>query len=275
MLLSIFVDPPRIAFTMPVIDLPIYWYSILFAAGFFLSYFIVKFFSDRYFLSYRHFFKLSHPQKFADSLVWYVFLGTLIGARLGHVLFYDFDYYWQNPLEIIMVRKGGLASHGAALGIIVAIYLFWLRHIKGTLEISFLKLIDWLSIGATLTGSFIRLGNFFNQEILGTPTNMPWGTIFGHPAESAQMPCHPVQLYESIYYFFAFLILFFITYRFEKRLKDGFVTGLFFILVFGFRFLIEFLKVPQEAMQLPILNMGQLLSLPCIVFGIYLVIKKK
>jgi phosphatidylglycerol---prolipoprotein diacylglyceryl transferase len=271
MLLSIVVDPPRVAFTIPLVYLDIYWYSILFALGFLLSYFLILFFIRRYVCHHN----ISiNPQQFTDSLSWYIFFGSLIGARLGHVFFYDWDYYRVNLLDIIMIRKGGLASHGGAIGILISLTLFWFYHLRKEKIFSFLKLLDYLCVVACLAGGFIRIGNFFNQEILGTPTSMPWGFIFLNPSEVVDMPCHPVQLYESIGYFVLFAFLFWKLTRREDKMKDGYISGLFFVLLFSFRFFVEYFKVPQGQELFSFVHTGQILSLPFIATGFLLLYKK-
>jgi phosphatidylglycerol---prolipoprotein diacylglyceryl transferase len=271
MLLSIIVDPPRVAFTLPLIHLDIYWYSILFACGFLFSYFLVSFFIRRYVSRHN---LVVNTQQFIDKLSWYIFLGAIIGARLGHVFFYDWEYYRENLVDIIMIRKGGLASHGGAIGILIALALFWYRHLLKERSISPLKLLDYLCLGASCAGGFIRIGNFFNQEILGTPTTMPWGCIFLQPTDYVEMPCHPVQLYESLGYFALFFFLLWKLYRSEEKMLDGYISGLFLVLLFSFRFLIEYFKVSQGEELLSFIHTGQLLSVPFIIAGIVLLYKK-
>jgi len=264
---SFFWDPPREAFTIPFFDIEIYWYSVLFAAGFLAAYFVVLSFVKRQ----LH----SSASRYTDTLAWYIFFGMLIGARLGHVFFYDWDYFREHPSEIVMLRRGGLASHGATAGIIASLFLFSWRH----KELSFLKLFDYLSVAAPLAGAFVRIGNFFNQEIQGTPTTLPWGVVFGHPADGVTVACHPAQLYEALFYIFLFAILFYIMRKCEGKIGDGRIAGAFLIALFAFRFGIEWLKVPQEAhpndQNSSDLNMGQLLSLPFIATGLYLLLRKK
>lgn len=208
---------------------------------------------------------------FADRVTWFIVLGTIIGARLGHVLFYDWGYYSANPLEILMIRKGGLASHGGTLGIMLALVLFLRWNRSRFPEMTFIKLIDILVIPTAIAVCFIRIANFFNQEILGYPTDKPWGVIFGHAADgTAPIPRHPVQLYEAIAYLFTFIVLYSLWRVKGTRLKTGTLSGLFFILVFGSRFFLEFLKEPQSVMDSTGLQMGQYLSIPFVLFGIAL-----
>jgi prolipoprotein diacylglyceryl transferase len=208
---------------------------------------------------------------FADRITWFIVLGTIIGARLGHVLFYDWDYYSSNPLEILMIRKGGLASHGGTLGIMLALVLFLRWNRSRFPEMTFIKLIDILVIPTSIAVCFIRIANFFNQEILGNPTDKPWGVIFGHAADgTAPIPRHPVQLYEAFAYLFTFIVLYTLWKVKGSCLKTGTLSGLFFILVFGSRFFLEFLKEPQSPIDSLGLQMGQYLSIPFILFGVAL-----
>ena len=207
-----------------------------------------------------------------DRLTWYVVVGTVVGARLGHVFFYDWPRYQGNLWEIFAIWKGGLASHGGVLGVFIAVLLFYgrsLRHNFPTL--SFLSLLDLMVIPSSLVAFFIRVGNFFNQEIVGPETTVPWAVIFGDPSDgSAWVPRHPSQLYEAIAYFAIFLLLLKIrSFSFSQR--PGFLTGLFFTLLFSFRFFIEFLKLPQSLMiDESFLQMGQLLSIPFVLAGLVL-----
>ncbi len=212
----------------------------------------------------------------AEAITLYVVLGALIGARLGDVLFYQ---NWQeiarHPATILAFWEGGLASHGGALGILLALLLFAKR--KGAeYQLTFLKTLDLAVIPTALAAVLIRLGNFMNQEILGTPTTLPWGVIFMHPAGGeAALPRHPVQLYEALGYFCIFLFLFYRFHRLFPVMKTGRTTGLFLILVFAFRFAMEFFKTEQSAhlMHFP-LTMGQLLSIPLIVWGFCLALRR-
>lgn len=203
-----------------------------------------------------------------NDLVWYMILGTVIGARLGHCLFYNPVYYLSNPLEILMVWKGGLASHGAAIGILSAIYLFT----KKKKEYSYLWVMDRIVITVALGGFFIRMGNLFNSEILGTPTNVPWAFIF---TSFDNVPRHPAQLYEAIAYLLVFVFLIFYYFRTNAKFKPGKLFGYFLVMVFTFRFLVEFVKIDQTYFEKGMyLNMGQLLSIPFVLLGIYLLLRR-
>lgn len=206
-----------------------------------------------------------------DRLTIYMILATVVGARLGHFFFYEHPIdYLTNPIELFRVWEGGLASHGAVIAIILAMFLFSYRIRSKTEELNWLRLLDFVSVPTALAGSFIRLGNFFNQEILGTPSNLPWAVVFGTPADhSIPIPRHPVQIYESLFYLAVFFLLWRLTYRPAFLLAKGKLVGLFLILVFGFRFLIEYLKTEQSNIVslASDLTMGQYLSIPAIAAG--------
>lgn len=206
-----------------------------------------------------------------DRLCWFVVAGTLIGARLGEVFFYDWPRYQYQLLEIFKVWKGGLSSHGGTIGVLIALYLYTLYVRKWIPSLTFLRLIDYVSIPTALVACMIRIGNFINQEILGTPTMLPWGVIFGNPLDGTiPTPRHPVQLYESFSYLAIFMILLSIWKRKGTTLKPGVISGLLLILIFTSRFFLEFWKSNQESFwgDLFHLQMGQWLSLPFIVLGI-------
>jgi len=195
-------------------------------------------------------------------------LATVLGARLGHCFFYNPVYYLSHPLEILMVWKGGLASHGAAIGILTAIYLF----VKKKKEYTFLWILDRIVITAALAGFFIRMGNLFNSEILGKQSSVPWAFIF---ASVDNVPRHPAQLYEAIAYLIVFGFLFWYYNRTKANFKPGMIFGLFLVLVFLFRFFVEFIKEDQTYFEQDmVLNMGQLLSIPLIFAGLFLIFRK-
>jgi len=207
----------------------------------------------------------------ADRLLWFIVIGTVIGARLGHVFFYDWELFRQDPIEIVKVWKGGLASHGGVLGVFVALYLFHLSIKDSLPQFSFLRLLDFVAIPSALAGCFIRLGNFMNQEIVGTPTNLPWAIVFGRAADgSLPIPRHPVQLYEAAANFLTFIILFGIWKSKKHEDEPGLFVGLLFILIFGARFILEFWKVHQDSpFETTTLQAGQLLSIPFIFVGLF------
>jgi phosphatidylglycerol:prolipoprotein diacylglycerol transferase len=186
----------------------------------------------------------------------------VIGARLGHCLFYEPGYYLKHPIEILKIWRGGLASHGAAIGILLALWLFVRKY-----KFSFIWILDRIVVVVALGGAFIRLGNLMNSEIYGVQTSLPWGFVFIRNLEV--VPKHPTQIYESLTYFLIFLLLLWLYYRNDGKPRPGLLFGLFLILVFGMRFLIEFIKEDQVAFESGMkLNLGQLLSIPFFLLGI-------
>ncbi|PLX06363.1 MAG: prolipoprotein diacylglyceryl transferase [Marinilabiliales bacterium] len=244
------------------------YYSVLFALAFIVSYFIIK----------RFYKNEGVPVTELDSLTVYVVLGGLIGARLGHCLFYDWDYFSNHLLEIILPVSftpdfhftgfQGLASHGGAIVVIVSILLFKRKSTKK----SFFWVIDRVAVPTGFAGAFIRLGNLMNSEIYGHHTDLPWGFIFARNGET--LPSHPTQLYEAFFYVITSLVLLRL-YKVERfRNAKGFLLGVFFIMVFTARFFIEFVKENQVAFEEGMtLNMGQWLSIPVVLVGIFLVVR--
>lgn len=227
------------------------WYGLLFAILFAIGYLIA-----------RWQFRIEHKDiNSLDSLLVYMIVGTIVGARLGHCLFYDPAYYLRHPLEILRVWEGGLASHGGAIGVLLAIYLYTRRHP----DQPFLWLLDRVVVPTALGGSLIRLGNLFNSEILGTPSNLPWAFVF---LRVDRVPRHPAQLYESAAYLVIFIALLLVYRHYRGETPRGLLVGLFFVSVFTMRFLIEFVKQRQAAYEnnLP-LSVGQWLSIPFILAG--------
>ena len=234
------------------------WYGLLFAMSFIVGYQIMMVIFKRE----------NRSEHDLNDLVWYMILGTVIGARLGHCFFYNPDYYLAHPLEIIQVWKGGLASHGAAIGILTALYLF----VSKKKNFSFLWIVDRIVITVALSGFFIRMGNLFNSEIIGKPTNGKWGVVF---VSVDNIPRHPAQFYESVAYLLIFIFLLSLYFKLNAKFKNGLLTGIFLILIFGFRFFVEFFKEIQSMFeQSMFLNMGQLLSIPFVILGIFLLIRK-
>jgi prolipoprotein diacylglyceryl transferase len=245
------VDPNIIS----IGPLTVRWYGLLFALSFIIGYQIFVWIYNRE----------KRPEKELSDLIWYMIIGTVVGARLGHCLFYNPSFYFQNPLEIIAVWHGGLASHGAAIGILLALYLY----VKRRNNVSYLWLLDRIVITVALAAFFIRMGNLFNSEIIGIPTDVSWAFVFKRVDD---VPRHPAQLYEAILYFITFIILFFLYKNKYKKLANGFIFGLFLLMIFGFRFIVEFVKEDQTYFEEGmVLNMGQLLSIPLIIAGIYFV----
>lgn len=209
-----------------------------------------------------------------DRLCWFAIAGTIIGARLGHVFFYDWDRYKHDLWSILKTWEGGLASHGGAIGVLIALYLYKLYINRWYPTFSFLELLDNVCIPTALVGFFIRIGNFINQEILGTPTTLPWGVVFGHPADgTTPTPRHPVQLYEGLAYLAIFALLSYLWKKGETtQLKTGFLSGLCLTLLFSARFFLEFFKTHQDSfIETPYLQIGQYLSIPFILIGISLI----
>lgn len=221
----------------------------------------------------------SRSQMLAEKITFYVMIGAVIGARLGHMLFYETpSYYLSNPSVIFKVWEGGLASHGGVIGIVVSVFIFILKYRKKFPAMSYLRVIDFAVIPTALAGAFIRFGNFVNQEILGIGSELPWAIVFGHPADgSAQIARHPVQLYAVIFYLFTFLFLLHLFVRKKMFRKKGSLAGMFFVLVFSFRFVLEFIKKSQSELitQNSLLNMGQILSIPVVLVGIWLLIRNR
>lgn len=235
------------------------WYGILLAAGFYLGFFILR--------------QILKKEKFIDDriniLALYIFAGTIIGLRLGHCLFYEPLYYLKNPIEIFKVWEGGLASHGAAVGVLLAVYLYCRKF-----KLDYLWLLDRVVIIIPLVGAIVRIGNLINSEIFGMPTSMPWGFIFTAAGKSE--PRHPTQIYESTVYILIFLVLAFLYFKREKAKFRGYIFGLFLILLFSARFFLEFLKDVQVDFERGMaVNMGQILSLPLIAVGVYIFFKSK
>lgn len=234
------------------------WYGLLFAMSFIVGYQIMMIIFKRE----------NRSEHDLNDLVWYMILGTVLGARLGHCLFYNPDYYLSHPLEILQIWKGGLASHGAGIGIVAALILYTRKK----REISFLWIMDRIVITVALSGFFIRMGNLFNSEIIGKPTNSNWGFVF---VSVDNIPRHPAQLYEAIAYLLIFIFLFSFYFRVKGKFKNGLLFGMFLISVFGFRFFVEFFKENQSLFEQNLfLNMGQLLSIPFVILGIYFLIRK-
>lgn len=232
----------------------LHWYSLFFIAGFALGNFI--------FLSFVK--RENKPLELCESLLYYIVAGTVLGARLGHCLFYDPIGYLSNPLSILKVWEGGLASHGGYAGVLISIFLFSRKH----KEMSFFWIADRITIVSILAGAFIRIGNFFNSEIVGRVSDVPWAVIFD---KVDAYPRHPTQIYESMGYLLISIILY-LVYRYTRiGEQKGRLLGLACVLAFTFRAFIETFKENQVSFEneLPF-NMGQLLSVPYVLFGLLL-----
>ena len=243
----------------------IHYYSLMFVIAFSLGFNMMK--------------KMYEKEKVStetlESMLFYIVIATLLGARLGHVFFYDWAYYQDHLMEILLpisskpgggyafVGFRGLASHGAAIGILLGIILFQRNYPYKPLA----WILDRLIIPTTLGGALVRIGNFFNSEIVGNFTGNNFGVVFVNRGES--LPRHPAQLYEAIGYF---ILFFFLRYLYRKGLnqKDGFLVGVFMTALFSIRFLVEFIKTSQGGFEsfLPALSTGQWLSVPLIIAGI-------
>lgn len=233
------------------------WYSLMFILGFSLGLHLMK--------------KVCAFEKKKDTaldpLLFYVVIGTTLGARLGHVLFYDFSYYLDHPGEILKIWEGGLASHGGGIGVMIALWLFT-RNYK---DFALPWLMDRIAIFVALAGGFIRIGNLMNSEILGRAGDVPWSFVF---TKVDQVPRHPTQIYESICYFITAGIAWKIYKKYQHKPPQFLLFGAVIAMIFFFRFFLEFFKENQVAFEggLPI-NMGQILSIPYFVVGLVLVIR--
>ena len=251
-----------------IIDLGFYdlrWYSLLFAMGFVLSFILIK----------RQFKIEQVSEEKLDILFIYIVVATVLGARLGHCLFYEFDYYSRHPIEILLPFRffpefeltgfRGLASHGGAIGILIAVLIY-----SKTQKMNALWVLDKLALVIPLAAGCIRVGNLFNSEMIGNPTDVPWAFVFENVDT---LPRHPGQLYEAIAYFSIFLFLNLISMNVKR--ENGFMFGLFLVLMFSARFFLEFFKINQVSFESSMaLNMGQILSLPFIIVGFILMVRK-
>ncbi|MCK5902104.1 MAG: prolipoprotein diacylglyceryl transferase [Cocleimonas sp.] len=241
--------------------LKVHWYGLLFALGFIVGFQIMQWIFKRE----------NKPIEDLDALLWFLLIGVVVGARLAHVIFYDPNYYFSDPIRILKIWEGGLASHGGAIGALIGLYLF-----KRNRSYDYLWLLDRLALPTALLASFIRTGNLFNSEIVGMQTTVPWAIIF---ERLDTIPRHPAQVYEALSYFFAFGLLLFLYKRTDIKQKSGMLFGLLLSIVFIARLVIEFIKIKQEAYNSDLwLNTGQLLSLPFIFAGllfIFFALKKR
>ena len=244
------------------------WYSLLFAGGLLLGFQVAK----------RLFLKDNWSMDQIDKLALFVFIATVLGARLGHCLFYEPGYYLSHPLEMLlpftwkngsfeMTGYRGLASHGGIFGVFLSIWYFCRKYKKPIYEV-----LDKVAVAGSFTAIFIRLGNFMNSEIIGKATGTDVGIVFKRVDDVVR---HPAQLYESMAYFTIFIILLYLYKKKRHLFNHGFIFGLFFTLLFIARFFIEFFKENQVDFESSMsFNMGQLLSIPFIVGGVIVMIKK-
>lgn len=259
MLNYIYWDASPVLFSLG--PLQIRWYSLAFAIGFIIGYKIVE-------RMFRH---EGAPERWLGILLAYVIIATIVGARLGHVFFYQWDYYSQHLSDIPKIWEGGLASHGGTIAIIIAVFIFSWAVTKKPASWTFDKLV----IPIALVGGLIRLGNLMNSEIYGGETSLPWGFVFVR--ENEVVPKHPTQIYEALCYFALFALLMWMYWKKNSEERPWLITGIFFIGIFLPRFIIEYVKNVQvdkeyEMIQQYGINMGQLLSIPFILIGIILVI---
>jgi phosphatidylglycerol:prolipoprotein diacylglycerol transferase len=240
--------------------LAIRYYSLLFGLAFMLDYFIFE----------KFFKKAGYKAEYLDDLLMYIFVAVVVGSRLGHVIFYGnednlgYNYYYRNPIEILKVWKGGLASHGALAGIVIAVFLFIRKHPQFT----YWWILDRIAIVAALSGTLIRIGNFFNSEIVGKYTDGSWGVVFMQNNET--MPRIPIMLFESFSYFLFFIWAIRYYYKKDGNITPGFMTSMFFTVILALRFFWEFFK--ESDIIAFGMNQGQLLSIPVFIVGIFLMI---
>lgn len=240
------------------------WYGLMFAIGFWIGFNIVA-------KMYKH---EGAPEKWMGLLLIWVAAGTIIGARLGHVFFYAWDYYSEHPWKILATWEGGLASHGGAIGVIVAVILYSIFTTKRSPLWTFDKLV----VAIALVGALIRIGNLMNSEIFGYPTTLPWGFMFVRSAEWHALyegqACHPTQLYEAFCYLALFGLLMWMYWRKNAQCRPGLIFGTFLVGIFLPRFFIEFIKNDQADFEAGmLLNMGQLLSIPFVLVGLFFIIR--
>ena len=267
------VDP--VAFSLGALE--VRWYGICWAVGLYLAYLIQVWL-------YRH---DKAPADWPDKIFIYMSLGVIIGARLGHCWFYEWhevstlglepiqifawninyrNPYIENPLALLKIWEGGLSSHGGAIGLIIAAIILDKRHFHTGINWIF----DRLVIGVCITATLIRFGNLLNSEIYGNPTDLPWGFLFMRNGDT--LPCHPTQIYEMLYCIVAFAVTMLMYWRFDCGKRPGLIFGVFLEIIFVTRFILEFIKLDQEAFeQTMLLNMGQWLSLPFIIYGVWLI----
>jgi phosphatidylglycerol:prolipoprotein diacylglycerol transferase len=249
--------------------LSIRWYGLLFALGFVIGQRILS----------KIYVAEGRSEKDVDIITLYMIVGTVLGARLGHVFFYEPEYFLSHPGEILKIWHGGLASHGATVGILLALYLFARKY-----KFSYLWVLDRIVIVVALGGALIRLGNLMNSEIIGKVTNVPWAFKFLRNNEiingvaASMQPRHPAQLYESISTFLLFLFTYWLWSKRKALTPNGSIFGIFVVILFTLRFLYEFLKENQVdtedyLLQTVGMNIGQLLSIPLVLIGIVILIK--
>jgi len=257
------------------------WYGLCWALGIYLCYLVQAWL-------YKH---ERCPEDWPDKIFVWMTLGVIIGARLGHCWFYEWHLtadpiqifgwtityrnpYIENPLRLLKIWEGGLSSHGGGIGLILAAWMLNRKHFSKRPEYhtSMIWILDRLCIGVCITATLIRFGNLMNSEIYGGPTDLPWGFIFVRDGQT--VPCHPTQIYEMLYCLVAMAVTWPLYWFTDARRREGLLIGVFFLIIFVTRFALEFIKNDQEAFEAGhLLNMGQLLSIPFIIAGIWLVIR--
>lgn len=241
--------------------LSVRWYGLAFAIGFTVGYALVS-------RMFRH---EGAPERWLGSLLIYVVVATVVGARLGHVFFYEWDYYSVHPEKILRIWEGGLASHGGTIALIIALFIWsWCVSRKPASWV-----FDKIVVAIALVGGLIRLGNLMNSEIYGGPTSLPWGFIFVRDGQT--LPAHPTQIYEALCYFLLFALLMWMYWKRNAQERPWLITGVFFLGIFVPRFLIEYVKNVQVESEYRMIaeygmNMGQMLSIPFILIGVALIV---
>lgn len=259
-------NPDIYTFYVNGTELPLRWYGVLFASGFLVAQQIL----------YYIFRKEQKPSGDVDKLTIYIVAGTVLGARLGHYIFYEWELLLGDPgtwlISLITPPFSGLASHGGTIGIVVAIYLY----VRQKNDQSFLWVVDRIAVVAPLVGAFIRFGNLMNSEIYGEPTALPWAFIFERETDPALLPLvprHPTQLYEILVYLLLFVYTFYLWRYKRSTISNGTITAVLLIVLFTSRFFIEFLKNNQSGFEDKLVfNMGQLLSIPAIIMGVVILV---
>ena len=258
MLNSIIWDVNPVALSLGPLE--IRWYGVIYALGFFIAINIIG-------KTFKH---DGAPEEWLDKVFIYFILAVIVGSRLGHVFFYDWAYYSQHPLEIFMVWRGGLASHGGAAAMLLTAWLLSKYMTKQNI----FWLGDRVFVGSALVASMIRIGNLMNSEIYGEPTDLPWGFVSVRGDINNTIPCHPTQLYESLAYLLVFFLLLWLYWKKDAGKYNGLLTGVGFLGIFVSRQIIEIIKNPQSDFEVETTyNMGQWLSVPFIILGLVLVVR--
>jgi prolipoprotein diacylglyceryl transferase len=235
--------------------LKIHWYGVMFCAAILSGQHVMKWIYT----------KEKQDVASLDALLGYSMVGIIVGARIAHCLFYEPEFYLSNPIKILAVWEGGLASHGGGLGMIIAGYVYQKKYL-----VDFIWLLDRLAIATALFGVFVRSANFINSEIVGIETKVPWAVIFERLGNT---PLHPAQLYEAFAYLCIFMVLVAVYVKTHLKNKSGALFGIFLCLVFVSRFFIEYVKTPQAAYTNEIMSTGQWLSIPFFLVGVFLVVR--